>query len=109
MIANGEGSGGGGAGRVEDVECAVAGHDVKILHQVTLRGHGLGADSGAPGGEIRGAQFGHEALEGAAEAFLAEAFGEAGEGHGTMAEEKTPEAGKEEGVGEVAEVDIMQA
>ena len=72
MATDRQGGGGGGAGRIEDVQSVIAGDDVKVLHEVALRCHGLGAHSSAAWSEVFRLDFRDESLEGLAETFGAE-------------------------------------
>lgn len=58
FVADGEGSGGSGAGGVEQVERLFAFDDEEVLNEVTVGEHGLGADSGASAGDIGRLNFG---------------------------------------------------
>jgi hypothetical protein len=79
---------------------------VEILEDRAVAGHGLGADAGAAGREVLGADFGDEFLEGPGEEVFAEGSAAFVPDHGGVAEEEIPEAGESEDYGGFAGVDV---
>ncbi len=94
FLGDGEGSSGGGAGGVDDMEGAGFLDHVKILEERAVAGHGLGADAGAAGREMLGADFGDEFLEGLSEEGFAEGAAAFVPDHRGVAAEEIPEAGE---------------
>jgi hypothetical protein len=67
----------------------VAGDALEVLPEITLRGHGLGADASAARGQMLGTHFGDETLKMAAEALAAERLREFSEGPAWIALQAT--------------------
>ena len=72
FLRYGQRGGGGGAGGVDHMQGAGFLDHVEILQEHAVARHGLGADSGTAGGEVFGADFGDEFLEGFGEEGFAE-------------------------------------
>ncbi|MEN9468683.1 MAG: hypothetical protein RL630_416 [Verrucomicrobiota bacterium] len=82
---------------------------VEILEERAVAGHGLGADAGAAGREVFGADFGDEFLEGLGEEGFAEGAAAFVPDHGGVAAEKIPEAREGEDFGGFAGADVVFA
>lgn len=106
FLGDGEGGGGGGTGGVDDMEGAGFLDHVEILEDRAVVGHGLGADAGAAGREVLGADSGDEFLEGLGEEGFAEGAAAFVPDHGGVAAEEIPEAGEGEDFGGFAGVDV---
>ncbi len=106
FLSDGEGSGGGRAGGVDDMEGAGFLDHVEILKERAVAGHRLGSDTGASGGEVLGADFGNEFLEGLGEEGFAEGAAAFVPDHRGVAAEEIPEAGEGEDFGGFAGVDV---
>ena len=79
---------------------------VEILEERAVAGHGLGSDATAAGGEVLGADFGDEFLEGFGEEGFAEGAVAFVPRHRGIAAEEIPEAGEGEGFSGFAGVDV---
>lgn len=106
FLGDGEGGGGGGAGGVDHMQGAGFLDHVEILEERAVARHGLGADAGPAGGEMLGADFGDEFLEGFGEKGFAEGAAAFVPSHCGVAAEEIPEAGEGEGFGGFAGVDV---
>ncbi len=106
VLGDGEGGGGGGAGGVDDMEGAGVLNHVEILEERAVMRHGLRADAGTAGGEVLGADFGDEFLEGFGEEGFAEGAAAFVPDHRGVAAEEIPEAGEGEDFGGFAGVDV---
>ena len=106
FLGNGQRSGGGGAGGVDDMERSGFLDQVEILEKRAVARHGLGTDARTTWGEVLGADFGDEFLEGFGEKLFAERPAAFVPRHRGVAAEEIPEAGEGKNFGSFAGVDV---
>ena len=106
FLGDGERGGGGGAGGVDHMEGSGVLHQVEILKERAVAGHGLGADAGTSWGEVLGADRWDEFLKGFGEEGFAKRAQAFVPRHRGVAAEEIPEAGEGENFCGFAGVDV---
>ena len=104
-----KGGSGGRRRRINHVEGPGLLDEREILDQLPGRAHGLGAHSRPSGSEVFDPQIRHQPLKRSAEEPLAPRAADFIPTHAAMPGKETPEARIAEGIGEVAEIDVLFA
>ena len=109
MPADCQGGRGGRTRRIENVQGVITGHDVKVLHQISLRRHGLGTNASSAGSKVLSLNLWNETLKGLAKALWIQRLGQLGEGHRRVAPQEAPQAREGDGIGQIVKINVTQS